>query len=75
MLMQQCSPANPNPNGWLLEQNPFVMLCVLLAGIIFFGSVSIIEAALLSPVTTAALVAGAVLARPFASFKATAKKA
>jgi Hint module len=67
--------AGHNAAGWLLEQNPFVMLCVLLAGIIFFGTVSIIEAALLSPVTTAALVAGAVLARPFASFKATAKKA
>jgi hypothetical protein len=61
--------------GWLLEQNSFVMFIILLASIAFFGTVSIIEAALLSPVTTAALVAGALLAHPFASFKATAKKA
>jgi Hint module len=62
--------------GWLLEQNPFVMLCVLLAGIAFFGTVGIMEAALLmSPVTIAALLAGAIFVRPFASFKAISKKA
>ena len=60
--------------NWLLNQNAFVILCAVLAGIFVFGAVSILEAALMSPVTTAALVAGAVLARPFA-VKTTGKKA
>jgi hypothetical protein len=53
--------AGPHMAGtWLLEQNVFIALALLIPAIALFGSVSLIEASLNSPVTAATVVVSAV---------------
>jgi hypothetical protein len=51
----------PNKFGtWLLEQNAFVTLAILLPSVAFFGSVSLVESLINSPMLLASILVGAV---------------
>jgi hypothetical protein len=71
--------AGPHVAGtWLLEQNFLIALALLIPAIALFGSMTLVEASLNSPVTAATVVVGAVsliAARRSVSVKMTANKA